>query len=135
MRRIFVDTQYFVALANRKDQWRDLALQKRAEIVDAKFVTTEAVLIEVLNFLCEHGKTLREQVSLFVRDVLEDADFEVISFQDTTLLDGIEFYESRPDKGYSLTDCISMKVCRELGLKDVLTHDHHFAQEGFRILL
>ncbi len=41
----------------------------------------------------------------------------------------------RLDKEYSLTDCMGMVICREYGITDVLTHDHHFAQEGFTILL
>jgi uncharacterized protein len=43
-------------------------------------------------------------------------------------------YKDRPDKEYSLTDCISMQVMRREGLTEVLTNDHHFTQEGFRIL-
>jgi predicted nucleic acid-binding protein len=43
-------------------------------------------------------------------------------------------YEQRPDKAYSLTDCISMQVMRREGLTEVLTNDHHFIQEGFRVL-
>ncbi len=70
-----------------------------------------------------------------MRDALEDADFEVVSYTETTLLEGLELYESRLDKGYSLTDCISMNVCRELGITEILTHDHHFEQEGFTVLL
>jgi len=50
------------------------------------------------------------------------------------LLDGLTLYEARPDKVYSLTDCISMQVMRREGLTDVLTNDHHFTQEGFHIL-
>ena len=49
MKKVFVDTQYFVALINRKDQWREAALKVRGELIDPKFVTTEIVLIEVLN--------------------------------------------------------------------------------------
>jgi hypothetical protein len=30
---------------------------------------------------------------------------------------------------------MSMIVCREQGISDVLTHDEHFRQEGFTILL
>ena len=135
MRKVFVDTLYFVALINKNDQWRSKALKVKAEVADAKFVTTEMVLIEVLNFLSEYGETLRHQVSLFVRDVLQDIEFDVVSYRETTLLDGLELYESRLDKGYSLTDCISMNVCRVLGIKEILTHDRHFEQEGFEILL
>ena len=135
MRRLFVDTLYFVALINLNDQWREKALRVKSEISNAKFITTEIVLIEVLNFFSEYGENLRRQVSLFVRDVLEDVDFEIVSYTETTLLEGLELYESRLDKGYSLTDCISMNVCREFGISEILTHDHHFEQEGFRILL
>lgn len=135
MRKLFVDTIYFVALINPNDQWHEKAIQVRSEISDAKLFTTEIVLIEVLNFLCEYGENLRRQVSLFVRDILEDADFEVASYTDMTLLEGLELYESRLDKGYSLTDCVSMNICRELQINEVLTHDHHFEQEGFKILL
>jgi len=45
---------------------------------------------------------------------------------------GLAFYESRPDKEYSLTDCISMETMRREGLTDVLTNDRHFEQKGFR---
>jgi len=41
----------------------------------------------------------------------------------------------RPDKGYSLVDCISMQTMRREGITDALTHDRHFEQEGFRALL
>jgi predicted nucleic acid-binding protein len=40
----------------------------------------------------------------------------------------------RSDKGYSLTDCISMIIMRQMGIAEVLTHDKHFTQEGFSIL-
>jgi predicted nucleic acid-binding protein len=43
-------------------------------------------------------------------------------------------YGARPDKGYSLTDCISMQTMRKEGLTEVLTNDRHFEQEGFRAL-
>jgi predicted nucleic acid-binding protein len=48
---------------------------------------------------------------------------------------GMELYEGRPDKEWSLTDCISFAVMTERGVSDALTNDHHFEQAGFRILL
>ena len=135
MRKVFVDTLYFVALINKNDQWRSKSIEAKTRLSDVRFVTTEVVLIEVLNFLSEYGETLRKQVSLFVRDVLEDVEFDVVAHTETTLLNGLELYETRLDKGYSLTDCISMNVCREMGINEILTHDRHFKQEGFSILL
>ena len=48
---------------------------------------------------------------------------------------GLTIYKARPDKGYSVTDCISMHAMRERGVSDILTHDEHFRQEGFTVLL
>jgi len=44
-------------------------------------------------------------------------------------------YAARHDKTYSLVDCMSMVICRDRGIRDVLTHDHDFTQEGFTTLL
>ena len=52
-----------------------------------------------------------------------------------TFLDGLALYRARPDKGYSLVDCTSMETMRQEGITEVLTHDAHFTQEGFTILL
>ncbi|MBL8230396.1 MAG: hypothetical protein JNL98_18040 [Bryobacterales bacterium] len=43
-------------------------------------------------------------------------------------------YGDRPDKGYSLTDCISIQTMRREGLTGALTNDRYFEQEGFRAL-
>ena len=53
----------------------------------------------------------------------------------SSFLNGLTLYSARPDKGYSLTDCISMVTMRQEGLHQVLTHDDHFSQEGFIRLL
>ncbi|MCW3095162.1 MAG: putative nucleic acid-binding protein contains domain [Chthonomonadaceae bacterium] len=50
-------------------------------------------------------------------------------------MDGLDLYERRVDKGYSLTDCISMNACRQEAIAEILTSDHHFAQEGFVVLI
>ncbi|MDX2229976.1 MAG: hypothetical protein NW220_10080 [Leptolyngbyaceae cyanobacterium bins.349] len=60
---------------------------------------------------------------------------EVISQTHASFQSGVELFQSRLDKGYSLTDCISMQTMRQLGISEVLTHDKHFTQEGFVILL
>ena len=51
-----------------------------------------------------------------------------------SFLAGLVLYKARADKGYSLTDCISMTTMLERNILQVLTHDRHFKQEGFEIL-
>lgn len=48
---------------------------------------------------------------------------------------GLGLYAARPDKAWSLTDCISFVVMTDRGLTEALTGDHHFEQAGFRALL
>jgi len=74
-------------------------------------------------------------VAAFVHEVVAEEKFLVIEQTRVQFLKALELYESRLDKGYSLTDCISMNTCRELDIKEILTHDRHFEQEGFKILL
>ncbi|MCC6453266.1 MAG: type II toxin-antitoxin system VapC family toxin [Acidobacteria bacterium] len=135
MKRYFVDAVHFIALANPKDQWHEKAVCLANETIEDRHITTEEVLIEFLNFYAESGEFMRQKVADLARSVLTDVHIEVISRTETSFLNALDLYESRLDKGYSLTDCISMNVCRELGIKDVLTSDRHFEQEGFSVLL
>jgi predicted nucleic acid-binding protein len=48
---------------------------------------------------------------------------------------GLGLYRSRPDKEWSLTDCISFVVMQEQGIGEALTADRHFTQAGFVALL
>ena len=48
---------------------------------------------------------------------------------------GIMLHAQRPDKSWSLTDCISFEVMKHLDILEALTEDHHFEQAGFRALL
>jgi predicted nucleic acid-binding protein len=66
---------------------------------------------------------------------MNHAGIEVLPQTRQSLLRGLELYKARSDKSYSLTDCISMVTMRERNITDVLTHDRHFAQEGFTVLL
>lgn len=40
-------------------------------------------------------------------------------------------FQNRPDKRYSLTDCISFVVMEQRGLREALCFDAHFKQAGF----
>ena len=97
------------------------------------FVTTDEVLTEVLAF-CSSNEGLRKDATRVVRRILSAGTVRVIAQSREGFLDGLVLYEARPDKGYSLTDCISMQTMRREGLIDILTNDRHFEQEGFRAL-
>jgi predicted nucleic acid-binding protein len=135
MTQAFVDSYYFIAIFQEGDQWHELAVRVESQISNYSFVTTDLVLCEVLNYFSGFGPEIRLEVSAFIDDVLTDPAFRVVEQTRNIFLEGMYLYKSRLDKGYSLTDCISMNVCRDMEITEVLTHDHHFTQEGFKILL
>ncbi len=47
----------------------------------------------------------------------------------------VRLYESRPDKSWGITDCLSFEIMRILSDTKALSTDHHFEQAGFEALL
>nr|WP_245927495.1 PIN domain-containing protein [Aphanothece hegewaldii] len=130
-----MDTLYWVALTNSNDQWHERAKSIQASLVSCNLITTEAVLIEYLNYFSLYNSFMRQTVVGITNDILEDSKIEVVPITHDLFLSSLTLYEHRPDKGYSMVDCISMIVMRNRNLSEVLTHDKHFTQEGFSILL
>jgi uncharacterized protein len=137
MRRLFVDTFYLVALLYRRDAWhhRVAAFSQTLTPEDA-LLTTDAILVEFLAALSGRGEHLRHEAALTTRGLLDRPrpNITVIQQDRVLFLEGLTLYERRLDKQYSLTDCISMQVMRRESVTDILTNDHHFTQEGFRVL-
>jgi predicted nucleic acid-binding protein len=87
------------------------------------------VLLEFLAFFAGSGALMRRTAAQTVRGLESLRNVEVLPLTRQVFLTGLALYEARPDKAYSLADCISMQVMRERGLTEALTSDHHFAQE------
>ena len=134
MRPVFADTFYWIALLNRRDAWYARVVAISRTLGTRRVVTTEWVLAEFLAFYSAAGAVTRHRAASRTRQILEDPNVQVFAASEATFLEGLVLYESRPDKAYSLTDCISMQVMRREGLTEVLTNDRHFTQEGFQIL-
>src|SRR5580704_4833609 len=134
MNAVFADTFYWIAFTNI----RDLAHQKVKLLMQSSprelVVTTEAVLTEYLNYFAAWGPTFRQKSLLNVRNILKSESVKVVPQTTALFLGSLALYGARLDKGYSMTDCISMQTMRAEGIADVLTNDMHFEQEGFRAL-
>jgi predicted nucleic acid-binding protein len=128
----FADSFYFIALINPSDQHHAAAREASRQLA-APLVTTSWVLIEVADALAMQG--MRRRVVTLVRRLETDPNVLVIPLDKGLFDRGFELYDRRPDKSWSLTDCISFVVMTERGLTDALTGDHHFEQAGFRTLM
>jgi predicted nucleic acid-binding protein len=135
MNKVFADSVYWIALINPRDQWRSAALDVSTTLSNTTIFTTDEVLIETLNHFAESGSHFRELVSREIQKILLTPEVVILDATHDNFLNGLEMFRGRLDKGYSVTDCISMLSMREHRIQDVLTHDDHFSQEGFITLL
>lgn len=129
---IFVDTGYFLgvlspddALAHRVAQWEE---QLREPLL-----TTEWVLIEVADAL--GSPRSRSIVRPFFNSLRRDNMIEIVPASSQLFEAGLQFYDARSDKEWSLTDCISFVLMPERGISRALAFDHHFEQAEFEALV
>ena len=135
MKEVFADTQYLVAMLDRRDPWSARAHAASRLLDGATIVTTDDVLVEMLGFVSAYGPRVRRVAVDTCRSLWSHSGALVIP-QSRELLDrGLDLYATRLDKGYSLVDCISMVTMRSRGIRECLTADRHFAQEGFAALM
>ena len=134
MSALFADTFYWIALADTADSAHRRALDLISKRADWCIVTTDEVLVEFLTFFATAPEPMRRKAVMNAQRILDAPGVRVIPQSRESFLSGMSLYAQRPDKGYSLTDCISMQAMRREGLTQALTNDRHFEQEGFRAL-
>jgi len=128
----FVDTVFLIAIMLRDDarHARAVAWDKA---LNGDCVTSEFILLEFADALC--APALRASTQEMIDRLRQDPDIEVVPASPEWIERGYQLYCTRPDKNWSLTDCISFEIMKDHGITDALTHDHHFEQAGFRALL
>ena len=131
MKSIFADAFYWIALLNPKDTWHQAVISYRPE---GKLITTDVVLDEMLNFFSKRGSFMRQKAITLYEKIQTNPQIEIVIADSEIRKAATDIYKQRLDKGYSITDCISMVVMKQRAIVDVLTNDRHFTQEGFNIL-
>jgi uncharacterized protein len=134
MSAFFLDTGYLIALEAADDQHHKKALRHWKSFAKHRpqLVTTSYVFDEVVTFFNSRGRHSKA-VELGHR-LLESSSIRFFHIDIDLFEEGWQYFQSRPDKRYSLTDCLSFVVMEREGLREALTFDDHFAQAGFRVL-
>jgi len=122
MSEVFADSSFWLALLNPNDGLHESA---RQAVVDGRLVTTVAVQLEVMDaFSMPRHRPLALEF------------WEATSaHSEVTVIPSVKLFEARPDKAWSLTDCVSFVVMQDRGITTALSSDHHFEQAGFQALL
>lgn len=132
MNYLFVDTFYLLALLHPADEAHEKALLL-ARTHRATFVSTQWVLTEVADGCADPIDRVR--IADFPAVFERQTNVTIVPASDDWFHRGMNRYRDRPDKEWSLTDCISFLVMEDLAISQALTGDHHFEQAGFIALL
>ena len=131
--RLFLDTAFIQALLNVRDAYHPKALELFPRVRNAAEIwITEAILTEVGN-ACS-GMNRKDAVQ-FIQQCYQTDNIRVVSIDTQLFIQATHLYQSRSDKNWGLTDCISFIVMTQNNLQDAVTTDRHFIQAGFRALM
>jgi predicted nucleic acid-binding protein len=132
LKTVFADSFYFFAYLSDFDEYHEKARSILSER-PLRLITTPWVLIEVGDGLCSAPR--RTLFVDFLRRLRSNPSVTILPSDDETIEEGFKLYAERPDKDWSLTDCISFVVMKRMGIIEAPTGDRHFEQAGFRALL
>jgi uncharacterized protein len=122
----------FFAILNPKDAAHTKAIDFSRQHT-APLVTTTWVLTEVADGLSRSAN--REALKRLIAGFRAVTVNEIVVTTDELFGQGVDLYDQRRDKQWSLTVCISFVVMKQRGIQDALTGDHHYEQAGFTALL
>ena len=130
---VFIDTSSLVALVDDTDSLYETATAVMAECRAKKvrFFVSDLVLVEFLNSLCS-AKFRMNAIDLV--DTFRRSE-QVTVIPTEELEKALALYRDRPDKEWSLTDCVSFILMNEREILQAFTSDRHFEQAGFVKLL
>jgi predicted nucleic acid-binding protein len=129
---ILVDSGFLLAFAQPTDALHGRAVAW-AQSLSEPMLATEYVLCETVNSLSRRPD--RPRADRIVEMISGDPDYTLVPASPDLFAAGLRLYRDRPDKEWSLTDCISFHLMQERGLTRALAYDVHFEQAGFEALL
>jgi predicted nucleic acid-binding protein len=96
-------------------------------------LVTEYIFCETINHLSRRAD--RHRAATIIRLVFENPSYTFIHAASELFESGLQLHRDRPDKEWSLTDCISFHLMQARGVTCALAYDLHFEQAGFEALL
>jgi predicted nucleic acid-binding protein len=132
VRRVFVDTSGWYALVI-PDSAGHAEVAQLMRLPDTTFFTSTFVLHELVALLISRrNRALATTAAVAIRSTPEvrlehpDPAEEAKTWR---------LFLERPDKTYTLTDCLSFVMMRRLEITQAVAIDAHFLQEGFTVLV
>ena len=138
MNHYFADASYWIARIDPGDEFHRKATECAAVIQseNGRIVTTQLVLNEVLAPRSGTSAQIRRAAVNLIDRITQDLQVSIIPQSSEQFHEAFGLFRTvANDKEWSITDCASFLVMRQLGIREALTNDRHFEQYGFVILL
>ena len=135
MRVVFVDAGYWIAMLIPGDELHGKAETITKQLGPCEIVTTEMVLVELLNYASGKGEHIRGLAAQTVKGLRATPGVEVVAQTSGQFDAAIDRYTSRLDQQWGATDCASFLLMEERHIGEALARDHDFVQVGFVALL
>ncbi|MGK2851841.1 MAG: type II toxin-antitoxin system VapC family toxin [Candidatus Limnocylindrales bacterium] len=126
---IFVDTSFWVALRNRRDDHHAAARDLLHTNASVPLISTNHVRGETWTFL--RRRAGHASAAQFL-DFLDDAvRLQIEHVDEATELDAIGWLKRHDEREYSFVDATSFALMRRLGVSGAFAFDGDFAAAGF----
>lgn len=134
---IFADTAGLASFVDESQLDHQAAVDdvKRVYQAQGKIITTNYVLAELTALFTRPLRLPKVKQLIFFERLRASSWMQIIHIDEALDQAAWELWSKRQDKDWSLVDCASFVVMRQLGITDALTTDHHFEQAGFVRLL
>jgi len=133
MKTVFADSYFFFALANPNDPSHVKSVEFTKGYT-GRTITTGWIITEVGDGWSKPAKR-RDTFLQILTELRANPSAKIVPCSDELLQEGIDLFAQRPDKEWTLTDCISFVVMRKESIAEALTGDRHFEQAGYVALL
>jgi predicted nucleic acid-binding protein len=135
MKEVFADTQGWIALSHKRDQFNQKAVKTVKETLEQGriFITTNFVLNETYTLL--KVRLNHKSAVAFGEMVRSTSGIRILHITESIEQEAWQLFKKYSDKEFSFTDCTSFVVMQMENITEAFRNDHHFEQMGFSILL
>jgi uncharacterized protein len=132
--KIFVDTGAWIALADEKDQYHDIAKKLYTSIHEKNIplFITDYIFDETVTWL--HYKIGHNVACHWGNKILNSRMVKITKVSDDHINKAWELFQKYHDQKFSFTDCVSFVVMNLLGIDTVFAYDSHFSTMGFCVI-
>lgn len=132
---LFVDTSFFKAYADIKDDFHPEALQifQRLKEEKAQLITSNYILDETFTVIrSKCGLDLAKEFKKILEQF--EADLKIMRVLVTDEVNAWDFFLQNWSD-LSFTDCVSFAMMKRLDIRTAVSFDNHFERAGYKLIL